>query len=307
MAQRTFTKCGFERVNKAVNGRHMAFARFECHGCHKRHLDIAIASTIAPELMAKTARRQGWEADAQSASLCRCPDCIAARKAKQKGESPKDKVVLRDLKDLGAVTTLPKPLAAVIQSVGVLDLTPPISPETKVLAAVDAGLLHPEPAAVIPSADDEDHNDLLKLSHSSKPSPASAFNTETRLQVLEWLTEFFDVAKGRYTQGYSDEKVASDINVETRLVTGLREAAYGPLNPVDVEALERERADCRAEIDTVTRPWARANGGPDRQPDAGAHRRDRERPWQRQRALSGTTSSPGRWDRRSGQLAASEV
>lgn len=77
--------------------------------------------------------------------------------------------------------------------------------------------------------------------------------------IIIALEAYFDSRSGKYTNGYSDEKVASEIGVQERQVKNIRREAYGdiavPQAVIDAEAAisetEHELAKLRERLSTL--------------------------------------------------------
>jgi hypothetical protein len=99
-----------------------------------------------------------------------------------------------------------------------------------------------------------------RRSHPDKPAklavvaeaPPRLPTNEQRLQIRGALDQHFDDAKGRYLDGYSDDKIAAHLNVPRAFVSNIREAAYGPLlgNP-EIDALRAEMEGFGKKLDTL--------------------------------------------------------
>jgi len=72
---------------------------------------------------------------------------------------------------------------------------------------------------------------------------------DERLKVRSLLDKHFDDAKGRYLDGYSDQKVATEANVPRIHVETIRETAYGAIK-ADGE-LDKIRAEMLGMAKTV--------------------------------------------------------
>lgn len=70
---------------------------------------------------------------------------------------------------------------------------------------------------------------------------ARAPSADQRQRIRALLDANFDDAKGRYLDGFSDQKIAEDLSVPRVFVEQIREAAYGPIRvSPDAEKLERD-------------------------------------------------------------------
>lgn len=66
-------------------------------------------------------------------------------------------------------------------------------------------------------------------------------SAEQRQRIRALLDANFDDAKGRYLDGFNDQKIADDLSVPRIFVEQIREAAYGPVRiGADAEKLERD-------------------------------------------------------------------
>lgn len=172
----TWARQGDEETTRTV-------ARFRCNVCRTAILDITRGSIRAPELMCEKARTEGWEASIHSAASVICPDCIAKREARRKGESPGKKAALH-----------------------IVRAQPIIEKGSTVVAMTN--------------------------------NPVRTPSVEERRLMRDALISFFNEEAGNYTSGYSDEKIATEINVPRKWVTEMREAFFGSLKePPEIAAL----------------------------------------------------------------------
>lgn len=63
---------------------------------------------------------------------------------------------------------------------------------------------------------------------ASRPEPREPTGDQ-RLRIRALLDKHFDDAAGCYLDGYSDQRIAEEVNVPRVIVERIREAAYGPL------------------------------------------------------------------------------
>lgn len=70
-----------------------------------------------------------------------------------------------------------------------------------------------------------------------------------REKIRELLELAFDVPTGRFTDGYSDQKIAEEVNVPRLIVEQIREIAFGPIktNP-ELAALRSGIAALKAQM-----------------------------------------------------------
>ena len=70
---------------------------------------------------------------------------------------------------------------------------------------------------------------------------------DERMRVRRKLDEVFDDAKGMYLDGYSDQRLAEELNLPRKIVELIREAAYGPIRTdSEVEQLRGDIAELTA-------------------------------------------------------------
>lgn len=83
---------------------------------------------------------------------------------------------------------------------------------------------------------------LEKKQMAVSPIPvARAPSADQRQRIRALLDANFDDAKGRYLEGFSDQKIADDLSVPRVFVEQIREAAYGPIRvSPDAEKLGQE-------------------------------------------------------------------
>jgi hypothetical protein len=108
-----------------------------------------------------------------------------------------------------------------------------------------------EPTMTDAMTDRRSHPDKpAKLAVVAEAPPRQPTN-EQRLQIRSALDRNFDDAKGRYLDGFSDDRIATHLNVPRVFVSTIREAAYGPLlgNP-EIDALRDEIAAFEKRVDT---------------------------------------------------------
>lgn len=80
-------------------------------------------------------------------------------------------------------------------------------------------------------------------------APRSEITPAQKAAVRNLLDKHFDDAAGRYLEGYTDERIAKDLNIPWAFVTQLREAAYGPLkSDPEVDALRKEAASLASKL-----------------------------------------------------------
>lgn len=73
-----------------------------------------------------------------------------------------------------------------------------------------------------------------------------------RSAVRDLLDTHFDDEAGRYRNGYTDQGIGDELNIPYALVSGMREAAYGPIkSDPEIEAMEAAMELCKIEIDTA--------------------------------------------------------
>jgi hypothetical protein len=84
-------------------------------------------------------------------------------------------------------------------------------------------------------------SDTMKLAEP----PRQPTREEKRLIVLAIEDHYDDKARG-YTDGWSDEKVATDLNVPRKWVSDLREEFYGPAIDPELAALDRQVKELQA-------------------------------------------------------------
>lgn len=70
--------------------------------------------------------------------------------------------------------------------------------------------------------------------------------------AMQWLDEAFDVAKGTYSPGVTDETIAKETGLAAAKVKELREEFYGALKvPSDIDELKREMAGFYAQLEQL--------------------------------------------------------
>lgn len=83
----------------------------------------------------------------------------------------------------------------------------------------------------------------------NKPSAAPNLPREPtaqeRAKIRTALETHFDDATGCYLDGYSDQRIGTDLNLPWAMVTKIREAAYGPIR------VDPEIAGLRAEMTAI--------------------------------------------------------
>lgn len=78
---------------------------------------------------------------------------------------------------------------------------------------------------------------------------AKPLTPDQRLRIRALLDKHFDDGAGRYLDGYSDQKVATELNLPRIHVETIREAAYGAIRvPPEMEAAEKAVAALEARL-----------------------------------------------------------
>ncbi len=92
----------------------------------------------------------------------------------------------------------------------------------------------------------------------SKPSTPTAVTPRPltdgeRLKIRTLLDSHFDDAKGRYLDGYSDQRIAAEVNVPRIHVETIREAGWGPIRvDPEVAAITEELRKAREEVEALS-------------------------------------------------------
>lgn len=92
----------------------------------------------------------------------------------------------------------------------------------------------------------------------SKPSTPTAvtprpLTDSERLKIRTLLDSHFDDAKGRYLDGYSDQRIAAEVNVPRIHVETIREAGWGPIRvDPEVAAIAEELRKAREEVEALS-------------------------------------------------------
>lgn len=83
------------------------------------------------------------------------------------------------------------------------------------------------------------------------PPPAinRTLTIKERTKVRDLLDRHFDVEEGFYTNEYSDQRIAREVNVPFVLVSALRDAAYAPLK--SDPAISELRRDIDKMLNTI--------------------------------------------------------
>jgi len=217
----------FELVHHVRDGRRLAAARFVCATCEAKQEFSVGSQGINPEAIVKTAAGLGWEVKLRS-ERATCPRCAAARRARAKGESPKEQSEdAHRFADIlsGAKAGLERAKA---DRVSAPRFSIPVGHSQKVIPM------------------------------QSKPSTPTAVTPRTltdseRLKIRTLLDSHFDDAKGRYLDGYSDQRIAAEVNVPRIHVETIREAGWGPirLDP-EVAAIAEELRKAREEVEALS-------------------------------------------------------
>lgn len=77
--------------------------------------------------------------------------------------------------------------------------------------------------------------EVIQMSTALKP-----LSSEQRLRIRALLDKHFDDGAGRYLDGYSDHRIATELDLPRLHVETIREAAYGAIRvPPEMEAAER--------------------------------------------------------------------
>jgi hypothetical protein len=78
---------------------------------------------------------------------------------------------------------------------------------------------------------------------AAPPSSPRQLTTKERAAVRDLLDTHFDDEAGRYRNGYTDQNIGDELNIPYALVSGMREAAYGPIkSDPEIDQLEDSMA-----------------------------------------------------------------
>jgi hypothetical protein len=80
---------------------------------------------------------------------------------------------------------------------------------------------------------------------TATPSPAAA---KKQVELIRLLSEQFDPDKGRYAQGWDDNKVAATVGLSIQAVVSFRDAGFGPLKNPELDSLTQEIHDLKAKV-----------------------------------------------------------
>lgn len=85
-----------------------------------------------------------------------------------------------------------------------------------------------------------------------KPATPTPDARQARLDAHDLIRMSFDITKGCYTDGYSDQRVADETGVGVQWVKTRREEEFGPLKePGEIGALRQELSDATSLVDQV--------------------------------------------------------
>jgi hypothetical protein len=80
----------------------------------------------------------------------------------------------------------------------------------------------------------------------AQPAPPRALTPEERGKVRSLLDSHFDDAVGRYIDGYSDQRIGTELDIPWSRVREIRELAYGPIKEDPrLAALSADLAECK--------------------------------------------------------------
>lgn len=103
-----------------------------------------------------------------------------------------------------------------------------------------------EPAAVMPAPTTSNVTPIANRPRPDAPTP------DERLAIRALIEKHFDEGLGRYLNGYSDARVASEVSVPRKWVEDLREVAYGPLrSPPELDAVPPALTELIAVVNTA--------------------------------------------------------
>ncbi len=269
-------KFGFEVVRDYKTRQNRARATCSCgaygHVTFKGRLP-------PPDFLDKKMVEAGWER--VNGNRWRCPDCIAARAAKRAGDKPSVKLAPMapppkrrepHPEILAAIRLQPRP----IHRIDVYGLALALEEFSKGVNSREAATpfnisdstLTRWARALSITKGGGIPGDLTMNIAQQKPRPLTPLETRKAFNLLDKL---FDDVAGRYATGWSDERVAAEIDVPRASLTAARDEAYGKLksNPeVDkllelVERLQKESDQIDKQIATLTGEQSRLRKGID--------------------------------------------
>jgi hypothetical protein len=146
-----------------------------------------------PAHFVQRANRKGWAADTTNRNKCRCPACI--RKAKEKLL-----IAPQDSLPLGPVPLGRKVDVAMVERLHRLEQR-------------------------------KDKRNAMVQTIGAKPTlvPASELSVQQRKAARDLLDGHFDADRGEYLDGFTDEKIGAQLEVQWTLIRDYRDKAYGPI------------------------------------------------------------------------------
>lgn len=220
-----------ETGQKAPGGPFLGYASAPCDnkGCETK-LHIWLGKSNNPEDVQLKARRQGWYFDAWARGRNFCPSCVKARKERARGESgKKPPTLMRPEIDTSNIT----------ESARLVISDPPINTETSL-------------------------NATIKPATGADQGSPRALTVDERLAVRNLLDHKFDDKAGRYTDGYSDQRIGQEVRVPWASVKAMREIAYGELKGNDeLDAVKQVLATVESKLAAAKRILDTAKTGAD--------------------------------------------
>lgn len=100
------------------------------------------------------------------------------------------------------------------------------------------------------------------------PAEPKPLTNDQRLKVRALLDKHFDDAAGRYLDGYSDQRIATEVDAPRIHIERIREAAYGPIRVTPeveaaeaaLKALEGRASQMRAQMDAMKAELGEVDG-----------------------------------------------
>jgi hypothetical protein len=162
-----------------------------------------------PEFMAKKARDHGWSAHKNKANRALCPECSKA--------DEHDHEFINTVQMIDLIDVTPHP----VEDAATMNANPPATAKITTLASAIA-------------------------SSSSLTPMAKAVAPDSKTRIRALLDKHFDDSRGAYLDGYSDQRIGTELEVPWKAVADLREVAYGPLRE------DPELAAIKATIETMS-------------------------------------------------------
>lgn len=216
-------------AGKAYSPRHTLYcAEPECN----ESLSITGPSNMPPDVIRYKFSQQGWLCDTYNARKCRCPKHAMRRTNSGPASKPFNPAI--DLPTERVERLFPREVAK--QNAEKLFSRPETPKEEVVQPTPTKPVQQPVPQTTV----------------TAFTPPVTSPTPKQVRQMTALLERHFDDKRGIYRGGYSDARVAQEVEIEPRAVWRFREDAFGPLkvNP-RLEGLRAEFTKLAGELEAL--------------------------------------------------------